>query len=429
MSRRYVVLFPIFIAACGQPGTSDHSLGLAHPGPWDIPAGVLASGDQQYVSYTGAGPWVGEDGCGGRLLDGTRVLRDFLYEAFPQVFHIGGYACRRNTGNTSQMSVHGTGRALDIHIPLDAGDADNDLGDPVGNWLIENAEQIGIQYIIWDRWTWGAARTVGAKERSYGGPHPHHDHLHVELSPEAAAMETPWFSSGMPPPPLPDCGRISRNGGVVDDTSECFTAYGPAEYWRTDDERGYGGGLIWTNAFENERPSNWARWHLDVEEAGEYEVSIFVDDELGVHRATRYSVTASASETTVVVDQSAGADWVSLGTFEFAAGAGQFVEVFDDSSEPVEADQHIVVDAVRLVPTRFTPVPEPPIDERVELDDPDVEIKRPPSIIGPDDPSPPSKPADPQTNGVSKAEGCRSATGGSGWIILLLPALLWVRRR
>src|SRR5690606_35012648 len=161
-------------------------------------------------------PGVGTSGCSGDLTQGARELRTWLRAAFPQISSIGGYNCRVIDG-TSTMSVHGTGRALDIMLPTHAGDADNDLGDPIGNWLIEHAEEIGIQYIIWDRWTWNASRAAGSKERAYTGVNPHVDHLHVELSVDGGAMRTPWFSG---PRSLPEveCPALPGDGGVVEES-------------------------------------------------------------------------------------------------------------------------------------------------------------------------------------------------------------------
>src|SRR5688500_9648061 len=123
------------LAACAaEEGVGRVELAAAVAGPWEIPAGVLEAGDLQDVFYTGAGPWVGEDGCGGSLLEGTRVFRDYLYTWFPQAYTIGGYSCRPIVGDSNSMSVHATGRALDVMIQTASGEADNDLGDPIGNW-------------------------------------------------------------------------------------------------------------------------------------------------------------------------------------------------------------------------------------------------------------------------------------------------------
>ncbi|MEZ4340009.1 MAG: hypothetical protein R3B82_25590 [Sandaracinaceae bacterium] len=359
MRRHVVPCVLLLLASCaGAEDVGSAEGALAQPGPWDIPDDTIAVGDTQYVEYTGAGPWVGESGCGGSLLEGTRQLREWLMVAFPQISSIGGYSCRAIVGDSSTMSVHATGRALDIMIPTVAGsEADNDLGDPIGNYLIEHAEEIGIQFIIWDRWTWGAHRASGSKERMYGGAHPHNDHLHVELSVDAAAMRTPWFSGSRP---LPDvtCGTLPADGGVIEETDDCFVAYGPATYWRTESV-GHGGSTRWTNAFSSSTPSNWARWHIDVEEGGDYAVEIYAPAPSAVHRATRYLLMHGGVEHEVTVDLDGADGWVRLGTFPFAPGGGQHLSVYDNSPGAVGSDQHIPADAIRCS-TRVDPtVPEP----------------------------------------------------------------------
>lgn len=191
---------------------------LAVPGAWKPPADVLAAGAGQFVAYTGAGPWRGAAGCGGGLLAGTKQLGDFIRASFPgRVTSYGGYACRQNTANKAQTSVHGTGRALDLFVPLSGGQADNTKGDEVANWLVRNAGAIGVQYIIWDRASWQAS-LAGNKLRGYTGPHPHHDHIHLELSPDGAARRTPWFAGkAAPPPPPPSPGGGGGGCGVEGD--------------------------------------------------------------------------------------------------------------------------------------------------------------------------------------------------------------------
>src|SRR5690606_10376618 len=106
-----------------------------------------ALADTYNIENVQAGPWVGESGCGGTFLEGTRVFRQWLYDNFPQTPTIGGYSCRP-IANSNSMSVHATGRALDIMLPVDSSvgsynaPADNDIGDPIANWLLENAEEV-----------------------------------------------------------------------------------------------------------------------------------------------------------------------------------------------------------------------------------------------------------------------------------------------
>ena len=155
-------------------------------------------------SCTSTNPWVGtctHPACV-RAHPGTTALDQYIRARWTYVGAGGVYTCRRNSNpaSTAYLSVHSIGRASDLMIPTIGGDADNTAGDAVANWLIENAEVIGIQYIIWDEWTWMAARTPGQKGRMYTGPNPHHDHLHVELSAAAGARTTDWFSALVVPP-------------------------------------------------------------------------------------------------------------------------------------------------------------------------------------------------------------------------------------
>lgn len=341
------------LAACTGTITDDediHKLALAAEGRWSVPPHILDLGDEQDVSYTGAGPWVGSSSCSGGMHSGTAELRDFIEDHFAQVSLIGGYSCRSIVGNSSQMSVHGTGRALDIHIPTLAGSADNEAGDPIGNWLIANAEDIGIQYLIWDRTQWTAQRADGTKARRYNGAHPHHDHLHVELSLSGGAGNTSWFSGPQDPPQTPSCETIPATGGVIDNESLCLHLQGPSVYWRSVDGAGHESSLLWTNAFRSSTPSNWARWELNLEAAGAYEIEVFLDPEYAEYEETEYRVRSNGETSTVLLDQSSGDGWTSLGVFDFDVGGGQGVSVYDNTDETPGSNRSIMVDALRLSP-------------------------------------------------------------------------------
>jgi len=165
---------------------------VAVPGSWTLSPEVHAIAQTQFVAYDDAPPWDGGAHCSGTLFSGTAKLRTYLNDTFSQISGIGGYDCRPNTADTSQTSIHGTGRALDVFIPMDGGAADNTKGDPVAAWLLTHAEFIGVQLVIWDHSLWNASKT-GEKLRAYGGPVPHIDHLHVEITEEAAAEQTDFF--------------------------------------------------------------------------------------------------------------------------------------------------------------------------------------------------------------------------------------------
>ncbi len=190
-----LAVFVAVAAACSAPGESSSSSSesaLAESGRWALPSDVRDVGKTVRVAYDDAPKWTGSGACGGKLLPGGHKLGEFLLTHFSVVTSVGGYACRRNTADSSRMSVHGTGRALDVFIPTASGSADNGQGDKVANWLVTHSQQIGVQLVIWDRSIW---RANGTNDGAYGGPNPHVDHIHVEITTEAAALGTPWFAN------------------------------------------------------------------------------------------------------------------------------------------------------------------------------------------------------------------------------------------
>lgn len=167
---------------------------------WKLPTEVLAAGRLVRNEYDAAPLWRGPSACAGALRDGPRDLGVYLRDRYAAIDTVGGYACRRNTADTARMSVHGTGRALDLMIPKRGGNADSTRGDVIANFLVMNAAKIGVQLIIWNRTVW---RANGTNAGAYGGPHPHDDHIHVELTNKAARRQTAWF-------------KIMNDAGLVD---------------------------------------------------------------------------------------------------------------------------------------------------------------------------------------------------------------------
>jgi rare lipoprotein A len=125
-------------------------------------------------TYTGGGPWNGGSGCSGDMLAGTKAMKAVVQDKFG-ISDVEGYNCRQNTANTSEVSMHGTGRALDI---MTSGSD----GAKVADWLVTNHQALGIQFVIFSHTKWNASSGPG----SYGGPNPHTDHVHAELTEEMA---------------------------------------------------------------------------------------------------------------------------------------------------------------------------------------------------------------------------------------------------
>ena len=143
------------------------------------------------------GPWSGGRSCAGALKSGSRSVGDALEAKFSAIAKVEGYACRPNTANRSQLSMHGTGRALDLFVSKAGGDA-------VANYLVKNANQLGVQLVIWKRTLWKVT-PGGGSSRAYGGPNPHTDHIHAELTRAAASGQVapPNDDSAEPAEPAP----------------------------------------------------------------------------------------------------------------------------------------------------------------------------------------------------------------------------------
>ncbi|AKU94735.1 hypothetical protein AKJ09_01399 [Labilithrix luteola] len=188
------------------------------------------------LTYENAPKWTGTSACSKALTKGAKKLGVFLQDKYGQISSIGGYSCRKNTADSSRMSVHGTGRALDIMIPTKGGTADNSSGDPIANWLIVNAQKIGVQLIIWDHSIW---RANGTNDGVYGGPIPHIDHLHVELTTLASTQGTAWFAD---PESAVEIGDDTEE--VETDDAGVDTSDGAEEDpWGTDDDAGTGNAI------------------------------------------------------------------------------------------------------------------------------------------------------------------------------------------
>jgi len=91
--------------------------------------------------------------------------------------NLGIVNCRPVRGGKAD-SLHSEGRASDlghlVRIP-----AEGAAGDRLAALLVQNAHALGVQCVIWNRRIWSSSRPTW---RPYGGPNPHTDHLHVELT-------------------------------------------------------------------------------------------------------------------------------------------------------------------------------------------------------------------------------------------------------
>ncbi len=204
------------------------------PGDWVPPEAVFAAANGQYVEVVeppsiaplGYCPEPGtfttcvHPACTAAH-PGTTEIANYIFGRWSFARNSGTYSCRRNSGNTSHLSVHAIGRAIDIGIATIDGDADNTRGDEIANWLIANAEHIGVQRVIWDGMYWtGSRRNDHFREMcdtraECGGrtPPDHHvNHIHLEVSVAAGRRETAFFRSG---PPARSCPVVCYGTAAV----------------------------------------------------------------------------------------------------------------------------------------------------------------------------------------------------------------------
>lgn len=133
--------------------------------------------------------WAGYDRASGRCSNGPSsgalALRQVMLSLYSEARDGGIYNCRTVRGSQTP-SIHGEGRAWDMMLPVR-----NGRGHPRGHDAVRqlgaHGRRLGIQSIVFDRTIWSARSPSG---RQYTGVHPHYDHLHIELTRDAASKLT-----------------------------------------------------------------------------------------------------------------------------------------------------------------------------------------------------------------------------------------------
>lgn len=158
--------------------------------------------DDESCEEGGSGPG-GEpdpigDGDPNRLVDDpttdgqitARMLH--VYQQTLDAFPDTSWACYSPRPGTK--SEHPLGRACDITFGNPIGQRptpeQRELGWDVTNWVKDNAETLGVEYLIWDGKIWSLKRDdEGWREYNGGGMHDpsditggHYDHLHITVS-------------------------------------------------------------------------------------------------------------------------------------------------------------------------------------------------------------------------------------------------------
>jgi len=135
---------------------------------------------------------------------------------------------------------------------------------------------------------------------------------------------------------------------VVDDLDEGLQLGGPSAGWRTA-PFGYKGQTHWTYCTD-EGVSNWGKWIPQLPVSGDYEVFVFVPEHKAGTKHARYRIFHNGVDDESVVRQTDYTnEWVSLGTYEFAADGEEYVYLDDNTGDARSRGITIGFDAVKFV--------------------------------------------------------------------------------
>ena len=141
---------------------------------------------------------------------GAKALQDHLLGKFTDSTSNGGIYANRNVRGGTSLSVHAEGRAGDVMVPVVGGG--HTSGNAIASYLEQNADRFGIQRLIWNGRSWNRRTREWV---AYNGQNPHKDHVHWEITPEAAARPDLYAGGGAP------AGKTST--GAPRDTGDLFS--------------------------------------------------------------------------------------------------------------------------------------------------------------------------------------------------------------
>jgi hypothetical protein len=199
----------------------------------------------------------------------TAIVADTVGSMFG-IVTVGGYR-----ESARDPNGHPSGLALDF-MTNDIADG-RATGDRLAQYLIDNADRLGVDYIIWWQQIWSADRADEgwrAMEDRGSDTENHFDHVHLNIKPDAGGVVTPGCESTVPGQvgaegwAQPAAGPItSRFGMRTDPVTGSFTRL----HAGVDFGGGGDGGPIWaaqdgivTDVYTD---SNGG-WTIDVDHGG-----------------------------------------------------------------------------------------------------------------------------------------------------------------
>jgi hypothetical protein len=113
-----------------------------------------------------------------RLTDRARNIAEIASKA-PGVRAIYGYS-NRNIAGTNTLSDHAYGKAVDIMTKKNS----SEEGWALARYLVNNASELGVKYLIWDDKIWSPHKGWRAYSHPSGASNAtldHKDHIHVSV--------------------------------------------------------------------------------------------------------------------------------------------------------------------------------------------------------------------------------------------------------
>lgn len=140
------------------------------------------------------------------------------------------------------------------------------------------------------------------------------------------------------------------NGDLTIDELEAGFTRSAANWY--DKDCGYGGHSYYTFATNSAAEStNNATWRPNLPAAGIYRVLAYIPHGCGLSATANahYRVYAADGAHDVYINQSTAEEWISLGSFQFAAGQAGYVALDDLTGEPFSQQRAVFFDSVRWV--------------------------------------------------------------------------------
>ncbi len=183
--------------------------------------------------------------------------------------------------------------------------------------------------LVIDGWYDHSSTTFTATRNLGAGLHAFHVEYYERTGTALVSVQIVPGTTVIPPPPPGTGGEV-----IVDDLGPGWQAGGTSSSWRGV-AAGINNHAFWT--FNNTYAApyyNWARWYPALTGAGNYEVFAYIPAGIASTLNARYWVYHAGRYDLAPRSQVFYANqWMSLGTYYFSAGGGEFVSLSDVTGE------------------------------------------------------------------------------------------------